>query len=264
VTLARRLATPRGGLVALALGATIAFFAILTTVEQACGECGAPSVGAGAPDLIADAPAPQRPAPADTRDHADAGTAERAGQADSGTSDHPTPADAGPPADAPSSEAAPPKDGGPPADAPSSEAAPSGDSPAQPSPPGAPLAADVSGAANYVRAFYADLAKGDFKAAWPHLAADLRAQHGTLGAWQRGFATTVRQSTSAITAKAAGPSAALVTLTLTAVDRDKCGHEVERHFAVTWRLELADGQWRAPHASARALGKAPTALVATC
>lgn len=242
MTLARRIATPRGGLIALALGATVAFFALLTTVEQACGECAAPSLSTGAPDVIAPVPTPA---------HAARATPTSAAE-------HPphrsAPTHAGKPVAGTAEQAA--------QGAPQPTPAPSEAAPEQPSPPGSPLAQDVSGAANYVRAFYADLAKGDYESAWPRLASDLRG--GGFDAWRKGFATTVSQSTSPITAKSAGAKAALVSLTLTAVDRDKCGHEVERHFAVTWRLALSDGKWSAEHASARPVGKAPTALVATC
>ena len=150
-----------------------------------------------------------------------------------------------------------------PAPAPADQPAPAAGQPA-PAPADQPAAAaaDLTGAAAFVRAFYADLTKGDFKAAWPRLAADRRAEHKTFDAWRRGFATTVRQSTSPIAAKASGPNAALVTLTLTAVDRNPCGKEVERHFAVTWRLKLADGKWHAAHAAARPLEQ--TAQVAAC
>jgi hypothetical protein len=55
-----------------------------------------------------------------------------------------------------------------------------------------------------------------------------------------------------------------VTLTLTAVDRNGCGKEIERHFAVTWRLRFAGGRWRAEHAAARPLEPPPSAQIAAC
>jgi hypothetical protein len=122
---------------------------------------------------------------------------------------------------------------------------------------------DVSGAAAYVRAFYTDLANGDYKAAWPLLAADLREQHGSFEAWKKGFETTVSQTAADIAAKPAGDNAAIVSATLTAVDKDSCKREVTRRFAVTWRLEH-DNVWRAVHAEARPLTQSPTAVVASC
>jgi hypothetical protein len=137
--------------------------------------------------------------------------------------------------------------------------------PAEPAPVAtpAPRATDVSGAADYVRAFYADLSNGDYKAAWPLLAADLRAHHGSFESWKKGFDTTVSQAAQDIAAKPAGDNAATVSLTLTAVDKDACKREVTRRFAVTWRLER-ENVWRAVHAEARPLTQSPTAVVASC
>jgi hypothetical protein len=123
---------------------------------------------------------------------------------------------------------------------------------------------DVDGAADYVRAFYADLSARRFRAAWPRLADDLRKRHGSFEAWKRGFATTLRQSASEISAKAAGPATVRVSLTLTAVDRDKCKGEITRRFAVLWRLDEKGGEWDATHAEAKAIKPAPTAVTATC
>jgi hypothetical protein len=123
---------------------------------------------------------------------------------------------------------------------------------------------DLDGAADYVRAFYADLSERRFRAAWPRLADDLRKRHGSFEAWERGFATTLRQSASEISATADGPSSARVSLTLTAVDRDKCKREVTRRFAVLWRLDHKGDEWHAVHAEAKALKPSPTAVAATC
>jgi hypothetical protein len=125
--------------------------------------------------------------------------------------------------------------------------------PAEPAPDPKPAPLDVAGAADYVRTFYADLGERRFRAAWPRLAPDLRARHGSFTAWERGFATTVSQSISDVFAAQVGPGTAKVTLTLTAVDRTECNVEVTRRFAVVWRLEQRDGKWRAAHAEAEAL-----------
>jgi hypothetical protein len=126
--------------------------------------------------------------------------------------------------------------------------------PSAPAPePSAPEPLDVAGAAKYVRAFYADLAERNFRAAWPRLASDQRVRHGSLTAWERGFATTVSQSISDVFAAQVGPATANVTLTLTAVDRTECNRDVTRRFAVVWQLEQRGGEWRAAHAEAEVL-----------
>jgi hypothetical protein len=232
VVLARRLTTPTGGLIGLAVLATIGFFAILTVLGQSCGDCVTLSTGAALPDRLADA-APH------------IGSSTPSASAGASSSSQHASADAGTPNNAASTDA-------PPA------------STSKPVSQPAPVTPDIAGAANYVRAFYADLATGRFRAAWPRLAADLRARHGSFDTWRKGFATTVRQSTSDITATSSGSSAALVRLTLTAVDRGPCGREVQSRFAVTWRLALSHGQWHAQHAAARPLGKAPVAQMAGC
>jgi hypothetical protein len=137
--------------------------------------------------------------------------------------------------------------------------------PAAPAPtpdPAAPAPLDVNGAADYVRAFYADLAERRFRAAWPRLAEDLRKRHGSFEAWEKGFATTLRQSASGIVAKAVGPSTAQVSLTLTAVDRDAHDCEVTRRFAILWRLDQAGDEWHAVHAEGKALKSSPTGVAA--
>jgi hypothetical protein len=123
---------------------------------------------------------------------------------------------------------------------------------------------DVEGAAAYVRAFYADLEQRNFRAAWPRLAEDLRKRHGSLEAWERGFASTLRQSISDVVAKAAGPATVRVSLTLTAVDRDKHDCETTRRFAVLWRLDQMGGKWRALHAEGKELAPSPAAVAASC
>jgi hypothetical protein len=138
--------------------------------------------------------------------------------------------------------------------APAADPQPATPAPAADPEPATPAPLDVAGAADYVRAFYADLAERRFRAAWPRLAADLRSRHGSFTAWERGFATTVSQSISDVFAAQLGPDSAKVTLTLTAVDRTECNLEVTRRFAVIWRLEQRGGEWRAVHAEAEALG----------
>ena len=123
---------------------------------------------------------------------------------------------------------------------------------------------DVNGAADYVRAFYADLEQRRFKEAWPRLAEDLRASYGSFEDWASGFDTTLRQSTSDLVATAAGPATVRVSLTLTAVDRDKHDCEVTRRFAVEWRLDLMDGKWRALHAEGRPIKSPPAGVAASC
>src|SRR3954469_24361894 len=83
VTLARRLTTPSGGLLALALVATIVFFAILTAVGQSCRGC----ADTAKTDLIADTGTDAPPTPAPTASPA---------PADPAASDRPAPAGPGP------------------------------------------------------------------------------------------------------------------------------------------------------------------------
>jgi hypothetical protein len=125
-------------------------------------------------------------------------------------------------------------------------------------------ALDVKGAAEYVRAFYADLEQRKFRAAWPRLADDLRQIHGSFENWERGFADTVSQSATDVTAKAVGPTTAQVLLTLTAVDRDKHECEVTRRFAILWRLDHTGDDWHAVHAEGKALKAPPTGVAASC
>jgi hypothetical protein len=156
-----------------------------------------------------------------------------------------------PRAHSPSSEPAPtPR---PEAPAPPPESQPVASPPVADPEPAAPAPLDVAGAAGYVRTFYADLSERRFRAAWPRLAADLRARHGSFTAWERGFSTTVSQSISDVFAAQVGPGRAKVTLTLTAVDRTECNREVTRRFSVIWQLEQRGGEWRAVHARAAAL-----------
>jgi hypothetical protein len=157
-------------------------------------------------------------------------------------------------------------------DAPAEEPAPAptappAEEPAPPDPPApTPVSTprpDVAGAADYVRAFYADLSDRRFRAAWPRLADDLRKRHGSFAAWEKGFATTLRQSASDIVAKTVGPTTAQVSLTLTAVDRDPHGCEVTRRFAILWRLDQAGDEWHAVHAEGKALKSPPTGVAAS-
>lgn len=134
--------------------------------------------------------------------------------------------------------------------------------PAQETAPGFTPAVDVNAAAEYVRAFYADLERRRYRAAWPRLAEDLR--DAGYDAWVRGFDTTVRQSAAHFVASAAGPATVRVSLKLTAVDRDGHGCEVTRRFAVEWRLDLMGGRWRALHAEAKPLERSPAGVVAAC
>jgi hypothetical protein len=125
-------------------------------------------------------------------------------------------------------------------------------------------ALDVNPAADYVRAFYADLEQRRFRAAWPRLAEDLRASYGGYDAWVSGFDNTVRQSASDLVAKAAVPATVRLSLTLTAVDRDKHDCEVTRRYAVEWRLDLMGGKWRALHAEGKPLDAPPAGVAASC
>lgn len=129
--------------------------------------------------------------------------------------------------------------------------------------PAAPAPLDVDGAADYVRAFYADLSERRFRAAWPRLADDLRKRHGTFEAWENGFATTLRQSASDIVVKAVGPTIAQVSLTLTAVDRGRHDCEVTRRFAILWRFDQVGDEWHAVHAEGKALESPPTGVAAS-
>jgi hypothetical protein len=193
----------------------------------------------------------------------------------------PNPAPPAPPRDAPSAQPTPaptaqapeptpspereqapaPAEGTPPAD----ETPPAEDTP--PAPETAPVstpALDVNAAADYVRTFYADLGQRRFKEAWPRLAEDLRASYSSFETWESGFDTTLRQSVSDLVATAAGPATVRVSLTLTAVDRDKHDCEVTRRFAVEWRLDFMGGKWRALHAEGKALKSPPTGVAASC
>jgi hypothetical protein len=196
--------------------------------------------------------------------------------------DGPAPAPTAPPVDA-APEPAPPQD------APQEERTPAPTPeaqepapPAQPEQPAAPAeeeqppapaedttpvstpALDVNAAADYVRAFYADLEQRRYRAAWPRLAEDLRANYGNFETWASGFDTTVRQSASDLVATAAGPATVRVSLTLTAVDRDKHDCEVTRRYAIEWRLDLMDGKWRALHAEGKAIKSPPVGVAASC
>jgi outer membrane biosynthesis protein TonB len=194
----------------------------------------------------------------------------------------PAPAPTAPPVDAAPNPAppAPAEDATPPQDAPAEEPtlAPTPEAqepapPAEPEQPPAPAedttpvstpALDVNAAADYVRAFYADLKQRRFEAAWPRLAEDLRASSGSFETWASGFDTTVRQSASDLVAKAAGPATVRVSLTLTAVDRDKHNCEVTRRYAVEWRLDLMNGKWRALHAEGKPIESPAAGVAASC
>jgi hypothetical protein len=193
--------------------------------------------------------------------------------------DGPTPAPTAPLVDAAPDLApappAPPEDAAPaptppaedPAPTPTAEPAPADEetppAPAEDTTPVSTPALDVDAAADYVRAFYADLGQRRFKEAWPRLAEDLRA-HSSFETWESGFDTTLRQSVSDLVATAAGPATVRVSLTLTAVDRDKHDCEVTRRFAVEWRLDFMGGKWRALHAEGKALKSPPTGVAASC
>jgi hypothetical protein len=178
-----------------------------------------------------------------------------------------------PPEEAPSAEPTPAPTAQAPEPTPSAapEQPPAEDTPpadeAPPAPETAPVSTpslDVEAAADYVRAFYADLGQRRFKEAWPRLAEDLRASYGSFDTWESGFDTTLRQSVSDLVATAAGPATVRVSLTLTAVDRDKHDCEVTRRFAVEWRLDFMGGKWRALHAEGKALKSPPTGVAASC
>jgi hypothetical protein len=200
--------------------------------------------------------------------------------------DPPAPAPTAPPVDA-APDPAPPQDAAPdPAPAPPTDAAPRPpEEPApaptpeaqEPAPPAEPeqppaedtapvatSALDVNGAAEYVRAFYADLEQRRYQEAWPRLAEDLRQIHGSFDSWVSGFDTTVRQSASDLVAKAAGPATVRVALKLTAVDRDKRDCEATRRFAVEWRLDWMGGKWRALHAEGKEIKSPPVGVAASC
>jgi hypothetical protein len=212
--------------------------------------------------------APDPPAPAPTAPPVDAAP------------DAAPPEDAAPdPAPAPHEDAAPdpPEDAAPdPAPAPSDDSAPTpqAQEPAPPAEPEQPPAEDttpvstpepdVNGAAEYVRAFYADLEQRRYQEAWPRLAEDLRRIHGSFDSWVSGFDSTVRQSASDLVAKAAGPATVRVSLTLTAVDRDKRDCEATRRFAVEWRLDWMGGKWRALHAEGKEIKSPPVGVAASC
>jgi hypothetical protein len=175
----------------------------------------------------------------------------------------------GPAPTAPRVDAAPnPAPPAPPQDAPTAEPTPAHTAQApEPTPETAPVSTpslDVNAAADYVRAFYADLGQRRFKEAWPRLAEDLRASYSSFETWESGFDTTLRQSVSDLVATAAGPATVRVSLTLTAVDRDKHDCEVTRRFAVEWRLDFMGGKWRALHAEGKALKSPPTGVAASC
>ena len=171
-------------------------------------------------------------------------------------------------APAPAHDAAPtpPQDAAPtsqPAEPTPAPTRPAEEAPADTAPVSTP-ALDVNPATDYVRAFYADLEQRRFRAAWPRLAEDLRASYGSYETWASGFDNTVRQSASDLVAKAAGPATVRVSLTLTAVDRDKHDCEVTRRYAVEWRLDLMGGKWRALHAEGKPLDEPPTGVAASC
>jgi hypothetical protein len=204
------------------------------------------------------APSAKTPAPAPTPPPADAA---------------PDPAPPAPPEDAAPAPTPPAEDPAPtptPAPAPAAEEAPT--APAEDTPPApagdtTPVSTpelDVDAAADYVRAFYADLGERRFKEAWPRLAEDLRATYGSFDSWASGFDTTLRQSVSDLVATAAGPATVRVSLTLTAVDRDKHDCEVTRRFAVEWRLDFMGGKWRALHAEGKVIKPPPTGVAASC
>jgi hypothetical protein len=203
----------------------------------------------------AEQPAPPTPTPLPTR----AATPEPTPAATPEPTPEPTPVATPEPTPVPAEEA-PPAEDTPPAPAASPEDSP----PAEDTAPVSTPAVDVNAAADYVRAFYADLEQRNFRAAWPRLAEDLRKRHGGFGAWVRGFDSTVRQSASDLVATAAGPATVRVSLMLTAVDRDKRDCEVTRRFAVEWRLDLMGRRWRALHAEGKALKSPSTGVAASC
>ena len=88
--------------------------------------------------------------------------------------------------------------------------------------------------------------------------------YGSFESWKSGFDTTLRQSASDLVATAAGPATVRVSLTLTAVDRDKHDCEVTRRFAIEWRLDFMGGKWRALHAEGKPLEAPPTGVAASC
>jgi hypothetical protein len=232
-------------------------FAALATVALIIGLALSKPPAQEQASLAPDGPAPTAP-PVDAAPDLAPAPPQDAAPAPSPPAEDSTPA---PPEDAAPAPTPPAED---PAPAPTAEP-PAEDTP--PAPETAPVstpALDVDAAADYVRAFYADLGQRRFKEAWPRLAEDLRASYSSFETWERGFDTTLRQSVSDLVATAAGPATVRVSLTLTAVDRDKHDCEVTRRFAVEWRLDFMGGKWRALHAEGKALESAPTGVAASC
>ena len=255
---------PRTCAFALAALATVMFIAIFATAGGACARCSVQDVPDAPGQSTLDPVAARDVVPPVAQDPAPTPAAGDVAAPSTAPDPAPTPTvgDVVPPPTAPdpaptpaAGDVAPPPTAPDPAPTPAAgEIAPTPVVQRAAPASGAAAPADLTAATDYVRAFYADLAQGRFEAAWPRLAADLRARHGSLDAWRRGFATTVRQSASHLSARPAGPAAALVSLRLTAVDRDRCGHDVTHRFAVQWRLDRSQaGRWRAVHAAARPL-----------
>jgi hypothetical protein len=117
---------------------------------------------------------------------------------------------------------------------------------ATPSPP-SPLAV--------VRAYYRTLDRHDYGRAWRRLSPAVRVRFGGFERWRAGYATTLASRPVALAVLPGAPGSARVRHRLDAVDRTPCGDRASR-FAVEWRLERADGGWRATSLTAQTLAAA--------
>jgi hypothetical protein len=113
-----------------------------------------------------------------------------------------------------------------------------------------------------VARYYEALDDRRFAAAWEALSPAVRTAFGGFEGWSAGFASTLSSRPSELRVTRAPGSATTVEHVLTATDRTSCG-EVEKRFAVTWRLLEVDGAWLAESLTAeKRSGPAPAAACA--
>jgi hypothetical protein len=115
-----------------------------------------------------------------------------------------------------------------------------------------------------VQRYYDLVDEGSYNEAWPLLPPGVQADSGGFQQWRAGYATSVSTTAHGLRLLSEGNGGAVVSLRVSAIDRDACGERVDQEFAGRWTLERNQaGQWAATAAELEKTGGGTPTLQAT-
>jgi hypothetical protein len=131
--------------------------------------------------------------------------------------------------------------------------------------PSVDLEAVGASARRAVQAYYVALETEDFQTAWLRLSGPVHSQFGGYNAWTRGYANSLSQKLTSISADATDINHATLTIALRSRDRDACGSRVTQRWSGTWTLARPAGRWIARAVSiSRTGGETPITDASAC